>query len=369
MSRRVLHLIDGPPDADATPATLALLSSARGAAADADDAVLLVGGVGLNASARAAGLHGYQRVGAPFASALWGYPAVRRAVRRMGPIDLVHAWSPGAARFAHRAMPRTPAVLSLTRPLHCGEAARVAAWHRARLASASRIVLHDPTWRRPLSDAGLPDDAVTVVHPAFDPALLSPDRTAVRDAWGVVDGDALVVVMLDPSPLAADAARAALGVGLAAIGMAQGGDGRRCHLVMHPCQWRRGVAARVIDGFGAPGLVRQDARVASPWTVLAGCDAALVLGGGGPLLPWAMAAGVPLLADPLGLAAEVLRDEEHALFTPGPDHRSIAHQFTRLANDPALARRLADRAWADVPTHFDRETYRQRIAGLYAELG
>lgn len=361
---RVLHLIDGRPDTDPVPTTLALLAMSRRVAAP-DDRVLLLGGAGVDDAAAAAGLEDYQRLGVPFGSAVSGQMAVRRALRVAGPFDLVHAWSPGALRFAGRVMGDVPAVLTVARTLNDRERRQVSrqVWRQAN----RRVVMIDPTWQSGLVEAGLSEEACRVSPPAFDPALTIPNRAAVRERWGV-DDRAVIVALLDPPPCHADAMRIALGIGLPTMRIeAQSGSDTASlfRLVMHPKQHRRPQARQLVTDFGSPDFLRQDAELAAPWKVLAGCDAIVVTGGGGAALPWAMVAGVPIIADSVGLAGEVLTHDVTALFTGDEGHRGIAHQFSRLMADPALARSIADHARAEAEARFGLRGYRDALARTY----
>lgn len=364
----VLHLIDGRPDTEPVPTTLALLAMSR-CASGSDDRVLLFGGTAVERTARAAGLDGAQCLGVPFGSATLGYASVRRVLSGLGPFDLVHCWSPGALRLAGRALSHLPAALTVTRALSPREQSALARTVRGRRAP-TRVALIDPTWKPSLIGAGLRRELCGDVSPAFDPDRCVTDRAAVRARWGV-DDEVTVVGLIDPPPFHADAMRVALGIGLPGMRFeAPRGPAPRplFRLLTHPGQRRRAQARRLVGGFGSPCFLRQDAGLSAPWTVLAGFDVLVVTGGGGAALPWAMAAGVPIIADPEGLAGEVLQHDHNALLAGGDGHRAIAHQFSRLVADPALARTLANHARADAANRFRPETYRSNLAAIYSAI-
>lgn len=73
----------------------------------------------------------------------------------------------------------------------------------------------------------------------------------------------------------------------------------------------------------------------------------------------AMAARRPIVASDLPSIREVLRDEESALLTTPGDPEALARALARLAADPALGARLADRAHAEVKSYsWDRRAER-----------
>jgi glycosyltransferase involved in cell wall biosynthesis len=73
-----------------------------------------------------------------------------------------------------------------------------------------------------------------------------------------------------------------------------------------------------------------------------------------------MAAGVPIVASDLPALREVLVDGENALLVRPDDPAALADGIERLLADPALARRLADRARRDARAY----TWEARAAQL-----
>lgn len=78
-----------------------------------------------------------------------------------------------------------------------------------------------------------------------------------------------------------------------------------------------------------------------------------------------MASGAPIVSSDLPVLGEVLRDEHNALVAPAGDAARWQHAVERLVNDPALAARLAQQAYADLVRDHTWDTRVHRIfAGL-----
>jgi glycosyltransferase involved in cell wall biosynthesis len=61
-----------------------------------------------------------------------------------------------------------------------------------------------------------------------------------------------------------------------------------------------------------------------------------------------MASGAPIVASDLPVLGEVLRHDHNALVAPADDVAAWQRAVERLIADPALARRLAQQAYADL---------------------
>jgi glycosyltransferase involved in cell wall biosynthesis len=78
-----------------------------------------------------------------------------------------------------------------------------------------------------------------------------------------------------------------------------------------------------------------------------------------------MATGVPIVSSDLPVLGEVLRHDHNALIAPAGDAGAWQHAIERLVTDPALARRIAHQAHADLVRH---HTWDSRVRTIFAEL-
>jgi hypothetical protein len=204
---------------------------------------------------------------------------------------------------------------------------------------------------------------VRIVTPGVDSALLKPhrqaSRAALRQRWNVSDETLLVGLLGDP--VSWSNARAAASIVTLPVTA-----NRDVKLLVHPDAWRLQAAHE----WSRP--------LAEPWQVLAGLDAALWLGAsprehGQPtasVLPmvWAMAAGLPVLAERCAAAEESIREGGHGLmFEPG-DLPAGAKHVIALHDDAALRRRFGDAGRRAVAAQFSIAQAAQGIDDVYSEL-
>lgn len=78
------------------------------------------------------------------------------------------------------------------------------------------------------------------------------------------------------------------------------------------------------------------------------------------------AAGLPAVASPVGLNAEVVRDGENGLLATAPD--AWANALVRLMDDPALVRRLGEQGRADAEARYDRRVVGAELLRILAAL-
>lgn len=163
-------------------------------------------------------------------------------------------------------------------------------------------------------------------------------RDRLRRAWGIHDDTPVVALLGDP-PAAADAWTAAL-----VLSLVRTASGRRVRLLVHPLQHRRARAQDHLDRGPDADLFLQDARLAHPESVLAGCDALLFVNprGGGGAARHAVAAGLPVAApDTPAHRAALAGAAAPVGFAPGGQPKKLADRLLHVALGlPGLAHRF-----------------------------
>ena len=81
----------------------------------------------------------------------------------------------------------------------------------------------------------------------------------------------------------------------------------------------------------------------------------------------AMACRKPVVATGVGPACGLIADGETGFLAPKKDPAAIAEKVCRLLNDPALARRMVDAAYAMVRDRFSVEATTQQLLAFYAK--
>jgi glycosyltransferase involved in cell wall biosynthesis len=82
----------------------------------------------------------------------------------------------------------------------------------------------------------------------------------------------------------------------------------------------------------------------------------------------AMAAGLPVIASRVGSLPEVVADGDNGLLIPAKDPEALAQALARLLDDPALAKKLGDKARLDVEQNFSLDRLGREINEIYGEL-
>jgi glycogen synthase len=82
----------------------------------------------------------------------------------------------------------------------------------------------------------------------------------------------------------------------------------------------------------------------------------------------AMAAGLPVVATPVGAIAEAIEDGKSGLLVPVRDAAALEAALRRLIEDAALRHALGAAARARVESVFAFETVVARLAAIYDEL-
>lgn len=82
----------------------------------------------------------------------------------------------------------------------------------------------------------------------------------------------------------------------------------------------------------------------------------------------AAACAQPLITTDVPGCREVVSDGVDGLLVPVRDAKALAHAIRRLDDDPALARRLGEAAWAKAHAEFDERIVIRRTVDVYREL-
>ncbi|MEL7088225.1 MAG: hypothetical protein AAGL98_07245, partial [Planctomycetota bacterium] len=101
---------------------------------------------------------------------------------------------------------------------------------------------------------------------------------------------------------------------------------RKLYLLVHPLQAGRNRTQTLLDTYRQPDRIIQDAKVATPWRVLAGCDAVLLGEQPAPASArFAVAAGLPIVAPDLPHHREALADGARVYFAATAEPKRLAH--------------------------------------------
>ena len=82
----------------------------------------------------------------------------------------------------------------------------------------------------------------------------------------------------------------------------------------------------------------------------------------------AAACAQPLITTDVPGCREVVSDGVDGLLVPVRDAKALAHAIRRLHDDPALARRVGEAAWAKAHAEFDERIVIRRTVDVYREL-
>lgn len=82
----------------------------------------------------------------------------------------------------------------------------------------------------------------------------------------------------------------------------------------------------------------------------------------------AMARGLPVVVTPVGGVPEVVKNGEHGEVVPVDDPRALAEAMGRLANDPALGRRMGESGKARVELGFSFDHMARKYEDLYLRV-
>jgi glycosyltransferase involved in cell wall biosynthesis len=375
---RIVHLAD-PSVPGGGACALAELAGVLRHAQGASHTVVLIGQRRHEQLARRCGLPVHLRVPLPA-----GVPSLARktlAVRAAPLIDrqcVIVAWAARAAAIAASAWPGVHVLARLSvGPMPV----KGLGWF---LGDSSASFVSTLPATAALAQAcvkcGFDSQGVWVLPPGID--LLSPGmaaRVEVRRRWGeefaMID-DAFVVGLLG-EPVSWPDARMAVEI-VARVAL----SGRKVKLLMHPAVSRRLEAITLLRRLNMREMVMETDDLAEPWRVLAGMDAALVLGvdfraignairsavrpgidvGENPEqvptgdsqhrrpspsvspIAWSFAAGVPVVAHDLPSNREVIEHDVTGLLAGERNMNGVSDGLARLHDDWPLRQRLTTAA-------------------------
>ncbi len=218
--------------------------------------------------------------------------------------------------------------------------------------------------RRVLLRSGVAPERVQVIPngiPVDRPAPGAAERAAMRAALGVPEG---AFIVLNAGRLTAQKDQASL---LRAVGGAPEG-GRGLHCVVAGEGELHAVLQREIDDNGwSPRVSLLGFRDDVP-ALLGAVDAFALpsLDEGMPMiLLEAAAAGLPLVATPVGDIPTLLADGRNGLLVPPGDVAALRAALLRLRDEPGLAERLGRAARAEVCREHSSESMYARYAEVY----
>ena len=362
---RILHLID----ADAWEAGVFALAADALARLDHHQSdVLIIGDASQMRLAARCGLRPLGGVAPVLGRTALARHGLRRFVRAQEtihcPYDLLHAWSMPAAALAASVAPNTPIIAGpLTNPPGPSISKRaIARINRC----AVRVLSATPQLQRDWTAIGVDPLLVTLQVPGVDRKRLAPeDRAMLRGRWGA-DETTFVVGLLGEPAGCIDVQTAVM----AAVRVTF--TGRSVKLLTHHAAGLRQPAANWAQRVGLGDLLMIEDGLAQPWTVAPGLDAALIVGRrfACGLLPglWAIAAGVPVIADTAQPIAEVLEDGSSGLLVDRGDINAIARSILQLHDDTALTKRLSQAAKQLVEDRFDADTFAKSLDDVYHQV-
>jgi glycosyltransferase involved in cell wall biosynthesis len=134
-------------------------------------------------------------------------------------------------------------------------------------------------------------------------------------------------------------------------------------------------ARRLAEHLRQPDLLRVATEILGPDSAFdelpSACDAAVITADeSAPMLPTAicMAAALPMVSITNYAIAELLEDHHTALMVPKPAPRLLAQRLLALRSDPALGRRLGDRARAEAFDYCSLTRFVQEYRDVYGHL-
>lgn len=262
---------------------------------------------------------------------LFGGEATRHAARAIGLRDEQFRLLPKPTGL-HRLLP--PALATPKRLMT--QAHRVVCWTEGATQIASLLGCAHVVRR--VDDATLCPFAKRIITQAHGEAGASQasGRQALRKRWGVEPG-ATVIALLGDRFDEVDVGAAMMTMVLMHDALCPlQPDRAAVRLLCHPLAKRRGEAAVFSELRGVEALFVQDAQVAMPWSVLAGCDVAIapVPSEAGLSTLWASEMGVPVVT-PSDRRLPMLESLEHLIISRSSEPKDLADALTNWSRAQA----------------------------------
>lgn len=291
--------------------------------------------------------------------------------------DLIHAWTARTAALVAAVWKNRPSVASF----HVGPRATLSASYALRAISGApnqSLLAASTAVSREFRARGIGKARLTLMPPAIDPQCdQMPQRQEIRRAWAEdsdlqFNDDDFVVGLLAEPVTWVDIRTAVTIVCRARLA------GRRVRLLAAPDAGTVGTRVegqRMMRQLSLDEMMIVDAAT-QPWRIARGFDAALVLGSGSrarpassclPLL-WALAAGVPCIAESSDGMGDMVEDGVSGwLIHPG-DVNAAAERIVRMYDDRNLAATIGENGRHLVCDTFNIHEYCIRLQHAYELL-
>ena len=375
---RILHLITSGTT-EACHTTLAFVADLLQQSSTHDVSVYVVGGKNAVRTASIVGIYNAEWIRGPLGKA-WSsvHQLAGQIASNKTPFDVIHAWSVESMMLAALACPKTPCVASLLHPIQIPTPIR---WCPRRfLPRRCHVIAGQPSIADQAKWLRLSTDSISIQRPTVSLHRLTKlQRSELRERWGVTNDELVACVIGDPI----EAANAFKGYWTIALASE---TGRPIKLLSSNRSAGLDRGKRILLASEREHMLLLDDALDTPWTSLAACDVAMCLGNsptnpaqgntsgslvaadGGLSLRWAMAAGLPIVGEPTPAFSTVIQHEKTGLVAKSCRPRDIAVEVCRIADDRALAGRLARSARMFANFGGNARTYSEHCNRVYANM-